>query len=547
MGSGSSRLGTCPTRPRVPTRHQLSRRRRVLAPFLCGTSRSHSPLDGDDEMEDNLFVVSANSIGQRNFIIDDELQSSVKESSSFLSSENECSSSMSGNSASCSSNGIFMGEHSIECGSQNCSTSDTGKCLAESKELVPYQVDAGNGTKESFWEKNAGVASSSEELPLELAPTNGDIRLETVVETDDSTNEDSSHVCCEGLCSCSIPQQELTRSYEDGSSSVESHTNNIPGANTFGISSMSAVPDSSSSSEFLREELLQEGTSPSLGSLRPTARQNDRRNESVLHVDVVSITSDMLPSSTEEITNHDGRQNSRRLFWDAFSRRSSRRNSDSTTIVFSTEDTDDVGSHDRWLLDFSGDLFDNRTGDVGNRSSRNHSLHERRWHSRSEIWERLRVNLDERRGGTAFCASGIHPDGTCSCGTFLMSESGTRASISRIVMLAEALFEVLDEIHRQPISLSLSMVSLPAPESVVDSFPIKNHKKHKIPESGDDVEQCYICLAEYEEEDKIRVLPCRHEYHMSCVDKWLKEIHGVCPLCRGNVCEGASGGSVSGS
>jgi len=42
--------------------------------------------------------------------------------------------------------------------------------------------------------------------------------------------------------------------------------------------------------------------------------------------------------------------------------------------------------------------------------------------------------------------------------------------------------------------------------------------------------RCYICLADYEEGDQIRVLPCFHEYHMSCVDKWLKEIHGYCHL-----------------
>jgi len=47
--------------------------------------------------------------------------------------------------------------------------------------------------------------------------------------------------------------------------------------------------------------------------------------------------------------------------------------------------------------------------------------------------------------------------------------------------------KVLDEIHGQPVSLALSMVSLPAPESVVDSFPLKNHEK--TTNGGDEIEQ----------------------------------------------------------
>ncbi|XP_051148306.1 uncharacterized protein LOC127263365 [Andrographis paniculata] len=114
-------------------------------------------------------------------------------------------------------------------------------------------------------------------------------------------------------------------------------------------------------------------------------------------------------------------------------------------------------------------------------------------------------------------------------------EPSMRAGISRIVMLAEALFEVLDQIHQPPITYSSSLISLPAPDLVVDSFPLKTHSKAEKLATPEDFSQCYICLSEYEEGDKVRVLPCRHEFHMPCVDKWLKEIHGVCPLCRDDV------------
>lgn len=47
--------------------------------------------------------------------------------------------------------------------------------------------------------------------------------------------------------------------------------------------------------------------------------------------------------------------------------------------------------------------------------------------------------------------------------------------------------QVLDEIHRQPAPLSLSMASLPAPEAVVDSFPVKDHIKKEGLFDGNDV------------------------------------------------------------
>lgn len=51
--------------------------------------------------------------------------------------------------------------------------------------------------------------------------------------------------------------------------------------------------------------------------------------------------------------------------------------------------------------------------------------------------------LNEGSRETTFCASGLHPEGTCSCGSnFTAEESTTLASISRIIMLADALFEV---------------------------------------------------------------------------------------------------------
>ncbi|KAF8779520.1 hypothetical protein HU200_002574 [Digitaria exilis] len=74
-------------------------------------------------------------------------------------------------------------------------------------------------------------------------------------------------------------------------------------------------------------------------------------------------------------------------------------------------------------------------------------------------------------------------------------------------------------------------------EAVIRALPAFSYRKAVIKSAAaaaadDPAGECAVCLGEFEEEERVRMLPaCLHVFHVDCIDTWL---HGNanCPLCR---------------
>lgn len=59
----------------------------------------------------------------------------------------------------------------------------------------------------------------------------------------------------------------------------------------------------------------------------------------------------------------------------------------------------------------------------------------------------------------------------------------------------------------------------------IDNLSTRNYGEN------DALKTCSVCITEYTEGNKLRKLPCSHEYHVHCIDRWLSE-NSTCPICR---------------
>ncbi|XP_014254821.1 E3 ubiquitin-protein ligase RNF13-like isoform X2 [Cimex lectularius] len=67
------------------------------------------------------------------------------------------------------------------------------------------------------------------------------------------------------------------------------------------------------------------------------------------------------------------------------------------------------------------------------------------------------------------------------------------------------------------------------PCSYLSQIPTAKYKKN------DPYETCAICLDDFIEGEKLRILPCSHSYHCKCIDPWLTRNRRVCPMCKRRV------------
>ncbi|XXG56940.1 hypothetical protein AAC387_Pa03g4233 [Persea americana] len=95
-----------------------------------------------------------------------------------------------------------------------------------------------------------------------------------------------------------------------------------------------------------------------------------------------------------------------------------------------------------------------------------------------------------------------------------------------VVLFIEA--ETVDAYDEEEVAWAmreLASVANPAPRSSVEALP------SQVLDDRISSDKCTICLDEYSRGAILTQLPCSHDFHGGCIEKWLNESNS-CPICR---------------
>ncbi|KAK3929030.1 E3 ubiquitin-protein ligase RNF13 [Frankliniella fusca] len=124
---------------------------------------------------------------------------------------------------------------------------------------------------------------------------------------------------------------------------------------------------------------------------------------------------------------------------------------------------------------------------------------------------------------TQFCRHYIviNDDMPFNINTHLLLPFATVVGICCLIMLLFTILKCLQDQRRQRRHR--------LPSASLNQIPTSKFQK------GDPYETCAICLEDYVEGEKLRILPCSHAYHSKCIDPWLTRNRRVCPVCKRKV------------
>ncbi|ORX50406.1 hypothetical protein BCR36DRAFT_404515, partial [Piromyces finnis] len=86
--------------------------------------------------------------------------------------------------------------------------------------------------------------------------------------------------------------------------------------------------------------------------------------------------------------------------------------------------------------------------------------------------------------------------------------------------------ELSEEDYNTLLLLDQKVIQGSIPLHVINSFPTK-----KVKYGDKDKYSCVICNTTVKMNEIIRKLPCQHNFHQNCIDKWLLHTRSTCPIC----------------